>query len=161
MARAYSQDLRERVIGAVLGGLPARQAAARYGVGASTAIVWVRRARQTGEWVARRQGQPKRSKLDAHADFLLELIEVSCHISLKEMQARLREERSVSAGIGTLWRFFRARAITVKKTAHAAEQDRPDVATARETWFEGQPDLDPERLVFIDETSASTKMARL
>ena len=31
----------------------------------------------------------------------------------------------------------------------------------REAWFEGQPDLDPERLVFIDETGASTKMARL
>jgi transposase len=28
-------------------------------------------------------------------------------------------------------------------------------------WFEGQPDLDPERLVFIDETGTSTKMARL
>ncbi len=32
---------------------------------------------------------------------------------------------------------------------------------AREAWFEGQPDLDPQRLVFIDETGASTKMARL
>lgn len=30
----------------------------------------------------------------------------------------------------------------------------------REDWFEGQPDLDPERLVFIDETWASTNMAR-
>jgi len=161
MARAYSRDLRERVIGAALGGQSARQAAARYGGGISTAIVWGRRARQTGEWGARRQGKPRGSKLDAHADFLLELIEATCHISLKEMQARLREEHSVSAGIGTLWRFFTARAITVKKTAHAAEQDRPDVAAAREVWFEGQLDLDPERLVFIDETSASTKMARL
>ncbi len=32
---------------------------------------------------------------------------------------------------------------------------------AREAWFEGQLDLDPEHLVFIDETGASTKMARL
>lgn len=31
----------------------------------------------------------------------------------------------------------------------------------RRAWFKGQPDLDPERLVFIDETGASTKMARL
>jgi len=30
----------------------------------------------------------------------------------------------------------------------------------REAWFEGQVDLDPERLVFIDETWASTNMAR-
>jgi transposase len=48
-----------------------------------------------------------------------------------------------------------------KKTAHAAEQQRCDVKAAREGWFEGQLDLDPERLIFIDETSASTKMARL
>ncbi len=32
---------------------------------------------------------------------------------------------------------------------------------AREAWFDGQPDLDPAKLVFIDETGASTKMARL
>ena len=30
----------------------------------------------------------------------------------------------------------------------------------REAWFEGQLDLDPERLVFIDETWTSTNMAR-
>jgi transposase len=60
-------------------------------------------------------GSPKGSKLDAHAAFLLELIDASSHISLHEMQTRLREERGVSAGIGTLWRFLHARAITVKK----------------------------------------------
>ena len=36
----------------------------------------------------------------------------------------------------------------------------PDVAEQRETWFDGQLDLDPERLIFIDETWASTNMAR-
>jgi len=47
-----------------------------------------------------------------------------------------------------------------KKTGHAAEQDRPDVLSRRQAWFESQPDLDPERLVFVDETGASTKMSR-
>jgi len=32
--------------------------------------------------------------------------------------------------------------------------------TRRQAWFEAQPDLDPNRLVFIDETGATTKMAR-
>jgi transposase len=114
MARAYSQDLRDRVIKTALGGVSVRQAAARYGVGISTAVLWVRRAR-SGEVAARRQGQPKGSKLDAHAAFLLELIDASSHISLHETQACLREERGVRAGIGTLWRFFHTRAITVKK----------------------------------------------
>jgi transposase len=35
------------------------------------------------------------------------------------------------------------------------------VKAAREAWFEGQLDLDPSKLIFIDETGASTKMARL
>ena len=48
-----------------------------------------------------------------------------------------------------------------KKTAHAAEQERPDILKQREAWFDGQLDLDPERLIFIDETWASTNMARL
>jgi transposase len=34
------------------------------------------------------------------------------------------------------------------------------VKQAREDWIAGQPQLDPARIVFIDETSASTKMAR-
>lgn len=48
-----------------------------------------------------------------------------------------------------------------KKSAHALEQVRPDVLKRRRDWFEAQPDLDLQRLVFIDETGLSTKMARL
>jgi hypothetical protein len=48
-----------------------------------------------------------------------------------------------------------------KKTAHASEQERADVKAARENWVEGQDDLDPEHLIFIDESGLSTKMARL
>lgn len=43
----------------------------------------------------------------------------------------------------------------------AAEQERPDVAEARAQWKSHQPRLDPARLVFVDETGASTKLARL
>lgn len=48
-----------------------------------------------------------------------------------------------------------------KKTARASEQQRADVLRRRRLWFESQLDLDPERLIFVDETAASTKMARL
>ena len=47
-----------------------------------------------------------------------------------------------------------------KKTGHAVEQDRPDVLKQRRAWFDAQPDLDPERLVFVDETWTATNMAR-
>ena len=115
MARAYSQDLRDRVIDTALSGVPARQAAARFGVGIATAIVWVRRARESGERTARRQGQPRRSKLDPHRDFLLGLIETTSDITIVEMQERLATERGVTASVGTIWTFLDRCDMTVKK----------------------------------------------
>ena len=115
MARAYSQDLRDRVIDAGLSGMPARQAAARFGVGIATAIVWVRRARASGERTARPQGQPRRSKLDPHRDFLLGLIETTSDITIVEMQERLATERGVTASVGTIWTFLDRCNMTVKK----------------------------------------------
>ena len=34
------------------------------------------------------------------------------------------------------------------------------MARRRQAWFDDQPEFDPERLIFIDESGASTKMAR-
>jgi len=48
----------------------------------------------------------------------------------------------------------------IKKTLHAAEQERPDVARKRVRWKRYQGRVDPSRLVFIDETWAKTNMAR-
>ena len=42
----------------------------------------------------------------------------------------------------------------------AAEQNRPDVAEQRAWWQVQQAGLNPERLVFIDETWAKTNMTR-
>jgi transposase len=47
-----------------------------------------------------------------------------------------------------------------KKSLHASEQDRPDVARRRAQWKKYQGRLDPARLVFIDETWAKTNMTR-
>lgn len=115
MSRSYSSDLRGRVLDAVDAGSSARQSAARFGVGVATAIRWVCRWRKTGERTARKQGHPIRSKLDAHEAYLFGLIEQTVDITLDEMRNRLAEERGMSAGYGTLWRFFDRRGITVKK----------------------------------------------
>jgi len=48
----------------------------------------------------------------------------------------------------------------LKKTLHAAEQDRPDIAAARAELRTEQPTLKAPRLVFIDETAVTTKMVR-
>jgi len=47
-----------------------------------------------------------------------------------------------------------------KKVFIASERNRPDVAGRREELQREQPQLNPERLVFIDETWAKTNMTR-
>jgi hypothetical protein len=42
----------------------------------------------------------------------------------------------------------------------AAEQERADVAQKRTEWKESQLDIDPQRVVFIDETWAKNNMTR-
>ena len=111
MARAYSQDLRDRVIDA---GTSARAAAERFGIGVATAIVWVRRARE-GERKARPQGQPRRSKLDPHRNYLAGLIAAEPDVAIAEMQERLRSEAGVSASVGTIWTFLDRAGLTFKK----------------------------------------------
>jgi transposase len=111
MARALSQDLRDRVIDATLAGMSARSAVARFGVGVSTAVAWAGRARQG----AHPQGQKRGSKLDAHRTFLLGLIAEKDDITLAEMHARLKAERGVHAGIGTLWAWLDRAGQTFKK----------------------------------------------
>jgi putative transposase len=49
----------------------------------------------------------------------------------------------------------------LKKTVHASEQERPDVARRRAQWRKYQTRIDPARLVFIDETWTKTNMAPL
>lgn len=43
----------------------------------------------------------------------------------------------------------------------ASERERGDVALARWLWFRDQRSIEPERLVFIDETGTATNMAPL
>lgn len=49
---------------------------------------------------------------------------------------------------------------TQKKVLHASEQERPDVAQARQEWKEAQGGFQSDRLVFIDESGVNTKMTR-
>jgi transposase len=115
MSRAYSQDLRDRVIDAALSGdLSARGAGDHFGIGESTAVAWVRRARQ-GERMARARGKPKGSKLDAHRDYLLGLVGETPDLTISELQDKLNQERGVSASRWTVWSFLDRCGLTFKK----------------------------------------------
>jgi putative transposase len=113
MAKPYSQDLRERVVGAVEAGACCHEAAATFEVSPSTAIRWVARWRQSGSVAARPRGG-KRSRLDAHKDWLLELIAAEPDLTLEEIRDRLRAH-GIVVGASSVWRFCDRHDITFKK----------------------------------------------
>jgi transposase len=153
---ALSMDIREKVMKAVAGGMSRRQAAARFDIGPATAVRWAKRVETTGEVAPLKMGGDRRSqRIEAHADFILAQIEKKPDMTIMELREKIRERHGVGVGVGygTVWRFLARHRITrKKKTGHASEQEREDVAAAREAWFEGQLDLDPLKLVSIDES---------
>ena len=135
-----------------------RKAAAVFAVSPSSAVKW--KQHSTGRVAPRKMGGDRRSKLGSERDWLLARSHAEPDLTLEEIRAEL-EERGIRVGYGTVQRFFAGEGFTFKKTVHAAEQERPDVAEARAAWKAEQASLDPAKLVFIDETGTSTKMARL
>lgn len=115
MARTLSQDLRDRVVAAIDGGMSCRAAAAHFDVSISSAIRWRRRALEHGRAVAKRRGGDRHSgKIEVHGGFIRELIAEQGDMTLVEVQARLIE-RGALVGIGTVHRFFVRHGITRKK----------------------------------------------
>jgi transposase len=159
---ALSKDIREKVVKAIAGGMSRRQAAARFDIGPATAVRWAKRALTTGDVAPMKMGGDRRSqRIEAHAEFILKEIKTKPDTTIMELRDKLRERHGLSLGYGTVWRFLARHRITrKKKTGHASEQEREDIEASREAWFEGQLDFDPTKLVFIDETSISTSMAR-
>jgi len=116
MAGAYSQDLRMRVIAAVGAGASCRTAAARFALSVSTVVNWRRRWLDTGTAAAKPMGGATNTRIKGEdAAWLLALVAAQDDLTLGAMQARLRDEREVSAAIGSIWRFLKANKITLKK----------------------------------------------
>ena len=117
MGKALSVDLRMRVLKASEEGMSARQAAARFGVGVSSAIRWIARAK-IGELAPRPQGRRRGSSLDAHEGFIAGLIEERKDITLNEMVERLAAERSVRISRSALSALLGRHGWTFKKSPH-------------------------------------------
>jgi len=130
MTRNLSADLRSRVISAIEDGLSTREAARRFSIGISTAGEWYRRYRKTGELTARKQGQPSRSKLDPHEDFILAMIEAQPDITLSEISEALATERGTRAVPSTVWMFLDRRCITFKKRQRMPQSSKGPMCCA-------------------------------
>lgn len=117
MGTGYSQDLRERVIDAVVEGTMSRRAAAeRFGVSDSSTIRWVARYLQTGSREIIGTGGHRPSKLKPHREWLLHVLDGEPDITLMAVSARFLAERGVKATTGMLSYFYLSEGISFKKT---------------------------------------------
>jgi transposase len=132
MTQAVSPDLRSRVIAVVEGGMSYHGAAERFGIAVSSAVRWVRAWRAEGRATALPRGGDRRShRIEAYGGVILAAIEAQVDITLVELADLLRNRHGASFAPSMVWRFLDRHGLTFKKTAHASEQERPDVAARR------------------------------
>lgn len=159
MSKAYSADIRGRVIARIEDGATRREAAEHFEVNASAAVKWMKCFRETGSCVAKPRGAAPR-RWEEHANFLLTLVAEQPDLTLDEVVSTMRR-RKVRGSRTAVWRFsLSATRSQLKKSLHAAEQERPDVAWARQRWKREQGMLIQAGWCSLM-TAANTKMARL
>jgi transposase len=157
--RPLSMDLRERIVAAVeLGEQSFRDLAELFAVNLSTIVRLLQRYRRTGSIQPKPHGGGTPPKLDTQTTpRLLALVREQPDATLAELRDRL----GVACSITTLFRALKRNGITrKKKTAHATERDSPRVQEQRQAFQEKMAAVDPEHLVFVDETGATTAMGR-
>ena len=124
MARPYSKDLRDRVVGSVAGGRSCRATAALFGVSVASVVKWSQRYRATGSAAAYRMGGRRPRRLTGERDWLLARIAEKPDLTLRAVVAELAT-RGLAASYGAVWRFFAREGITFKKSLHAASKTAP------------------------------------
>ena len=114
MPRAYSEDLRERIVDAVEGGTSRRQAAQQFGVSVSCVIKLVQRARETGSVAPAQIGGYRDYALAGHEDLVRRLIKAQPDLILDELREALALE-GVRVARTSVWRYLSAIGLTLKK----------------------------------------------
>jgi transposase len=115
--RAYSIDLRTRVIAAVAGGCSRRAAAERFAVSVSSAIRWVELHDQTGSVAPRRRCRQSRSPLEPHSSWILDLVAQEPDLTLAEIVKRLLRDRGVHTTDSSVDRFLKRHGMSFKKNS--------------------------------------------
>ena len=114
MPKAYSGDLRERVIEAVAAGASRREAAERFEVSVASAVKWLQRWRDNNSAAPKPRGGSV-SPLEEFATEILAMIAKHPDLTLLETLAELRKRR-IRTSRSSLWRFLDRHNITLKKS---------------------------------------------
>jgi transposase len=116
MTRAYSNDLRERVVAAVQAGGTCRSVAELFGVAVSTVVKWSRRHRETGSVAPGKMGGHRRRVLEPYRAFIVERLQQTPHLTLHRLKDELIE-RGVMVSHNAVWQFLRREGLSFKKNA--------------------------------------------
>jgi putative transposase len=114
MTRPLSNDLRERVVAAVLAGASRRQAAARFDVAVSSVVKLMQRLRATGSIAPGKMGGHRKRVLLPHRDFIEERLKATPHLTLHALKGELGV-RGVFVSHNAVWQFLRREGLRYKK----------------------------------------------
>jgi len=114
MARPLSNDLRERVVAAVLKGESCRVVAWRFGVAVSSVVKWSQRYRARGSVLPGKMGGHRKPVLDPHRTYIKERIEQTPHLTLHGLKDELAA-RGVKVSHNAVWLFLRREGLRFKK----------------------------------------------
>ena len=157
--RAYSTDLRERILAAVERGQGSlRELADLFLVSLSCIVRLLRRYRASGSLLPKPHAGGPCPLLDTDAcQRLRDLVREQPDATLAELQARL----GIPCSLSTLCRCLQRLGLSrKKKSLHADEQDSDEVQAKRADFEERMATVDPAHLIFVDEMGANTAMTR-
>jgi putative transposase len=116
MGRPLSNDLRDRVIAAVLAGGSCRSVADRFGIAPSSVVKWAQRYRATGSVAPGKMGGHRKPVLEPHRAFIVERLREVPHLTLFGLKAELAA-RGVHVSHNAVWVFLRREGLRFKKNA--------------------------------------------
>lgn len=135
--QSYSQDLRDRVLGAVDGGMAVRQAATTYGVSIAYIYKALIRRRMTGDaGVNPNRGHAPRKLSGEQEVALAAHMRSRVGITLAQAQAWLLAEHDITLSSGATWNAVHRLGLSFKKSAtrgRAGPARRPRPTQAMES----------------------------
>ncbi len=150
--RAYSTDLKERLVRAVADGQPMREAARRFCVAVTTVKRAVVQQRETGSLERKPiPGYPRRIGPELE-EVLRARLEAASDATVLEHCAWWAERYGQQLSEATMWRAIRRLGWTQKQKTLAASERNEE---ARSAWREASAQLDPQQLVFVDESGTN------
>lgn len=156
--RAYSQDLRQRIVQAVDQGKPQAEVVKTFHVSLSTIKRYLKLRRETGDIKPKTiPGRPSKKGAALQAGLLSQL-EAHSDATLAEHCQFWEATHGIHMSSATMSRAIKRLNWTrKKKTIRASEQNEAD----RAAWREQAKTLETSKLVFIDECGSNIALTRL